>query len=127
MTSKRFNFFSRIKSLKFAFEGIGAMIKNEHNSRIHLFAAAVVIILGFLLHLNTTEWSLIVILICLVFIAELINSALERITDLIYPEIDERIKIIKDYSAAIVLISAIISLIVGGLIFVPKFLGLFKK
>jgi diacylglycerol kinase len=66
-------------------------------------------------------------LIGLVFITELVNSTIEKISDIINPEINQRIKIIKDYAAASVLISAILSVIIGGLIFIPKLLELIKK
>jgi diacylglycerol kinase len=102
------------------------MIKNEHNSRIHLFAAIVVIILGIVLGLNIIEWSFVIILIGLVFITELVNSAIEKLADIINPEVNPKIKTIKDYGAASVLISAIISIIIGGLIFMPKLMELLK-
>jgi len=103
------------------------MIKKEHNSRIHLFVAVLAIISGIFLNLNAIEWSLVVIIIGLVFITELINSAIERITDIFDPEINLKIKYIKDYTAASVLISAIISVIIGGIIFIPKLIELIKK
>jgi diacylglycerol kinase len=70
------------------------------------------------------EWSLLIIVIGAVFLTELLNSSIESLADLIDPEWNELIMRAKDYSAAAVLISAIVAIIVGGLIFIPKFLGL---
>ena len=96
----------------------------EHNSRIHSFAAIAAIILGFLMKIDLIEWCLLIIAIGMVFITELLNSSLESIADSIKPEWNDMIGKAKDYSAAAVLIAAIISLLVGVIIFVPKLLDL---
>ena len=124
MSSEKFSLKSRIKSFRFAFNGLLLLFKNEHNARIHLFAAFTASVMGFILKINTHEWCLLFIVIGLVFITELINTSLESLADIIKPERDERIMKIKDYSAAAVLISALISIIAGGLIFIPKLVAL---
>jgi diacylglycerol kinase len=126
MNTNNFSLRSRFESFKFAINGFFSLLKNEHNSRIHLIAAIVAIILGIILKVNLYEWSLLVIVIGTVFITELLNSSLESLADLINPEWNELIMKAKDYSAAAVLVSAIIALIVGGLIFIPKLLDLIK-
>ncbi len=70
------------------------------------------------------EWSFLAIVIGLVFLTELLNSSLESLANIIDPEWNELIMKAKDYSAAAVLISAIIAVFVGGLIFIPKFAAL---
>jgi len=100
-------------------------LKNEHNARIHLVLAIVAITTGMLLNINAFEWSLIVIVIGIVFLTELLNTSIETLADIVQPEWNEKIRMAKDYSAAAVLISAIISIIVGGIIFIPKILNLF--
>ncbi len=122
----KFSIRSRVKSFSYAFEGISSMIKNEHNSRIHLIAAIVVILSGLLLHLSLNEWIAISIVIGLVFITELVNSAIEILADLIDPNRNPKIKRIKDYAAASVLISAILAIVVGVLIFVPRIIEVIK-
>ena len=74
--------------------------------------------------LDHYEWSLLIIVIGAVFLTELLNSSIESLADLIDPEFNELIMRAKDYSAAAVLISAIVAIVVGGLIFIPKFLDL---
>jgi diacylglycerol kinase len=120
MNIKKFSFKSRVASFRFALNGLWSLIKYEHNSRIHLAGAITAIILGLIFKLNSSEWSLIIIVIGLVFITELLNSAVESLADYINPEWNELIKKAKDYSAAAVLISAIISVIIGAIIFIPK-------
>jgi diacylglycerol kinase len=100
--------------------GLWSLLKYEHNSRIHLACAITAIILGLMLKLNSSEWSLIIMLIGIVFITELLNSAVESLADYINPEWNELIKKAKDYSAAAVFVSAIISVIIGAIIFIPK-------
>lgn len=115
----------RLESFKFAFNGLYSLIKNEHNSRIHILSTVIVIILGIILKINYIEWSLLIIVIGIVFVSELLNSSLESLADLIEPEWNEQIRKAKDYAAAAVFISAVVSIIVGGIIFVPKILDLF--
>tara|TARA_R100000750_G_scaffold62784_1_gene58045 strand:- start:58799 stop:59047 length:249 start_codon:yes stop_codon:yes gene_type:complete len=79
-----------------------------------------VIAAGLYFKLSTTEWLAIIIVIGLVLLTELLNTAIENIADFISPERHEKIKMTKDIAAAAVLISAIVALVVGMLIFVPK-------
>jgi diacylglycerol kinase len=124
MNSNKFSLKSRFGSIKFASYGLLSLLKNEHNSRIHFLLAIVAIAMAIVLKINIFEWSLLIIVIGIVFLTELLNSSLETLADIVDPELNERIRKTKDYAAAAVLISAIIALIVGGLIFVPKILEL---
>lgn len=125
MKTNKFAFKSRLASFKFAFKGLVALLKNEHNARIHLVAAIVAITTGIILNINAFEWSLLLIVIGIVFLTELLNTSIETLADFVKPEWNEKIRMAKDYSAAAVMISAIISVIVGGLIFIPKIFNLF--
>jgi diacylglycerol kinase (ATP) len=107
---------------QYAFSGLSSFIMNERNARIHFFAAAVAILLGLYVELKSTEWLWIALAICLVFAAELFNSALEKLADRISQERDPRIKAAKDMAAASVLICSIFALVVGIIIFAPKLL-----
>jgi diacylglycerol kinase len=120
MDLNKFSLKSRFQSFKFAFHGLCSLLKNEHNSRIHFLAAIVVIAMGIIFKVTFFEWSLLTIVIGIVFLTELLNSSLETISDFVDPEWNEQIRRAKDYSAAAVLISAIIAVVVGGLIFIPK-------
>jgi diacylglycerol kinase len=127
MNKKKFSTRARINSFRYAYDGIVSLIRNEHNSRIHLTAGILVIILGLLLHLTYNEWVSVAIVTGLVFITELINSAIEKMADLLETEVNQQIKVIKDYAAASVLIAAILAVVVGGFIFIPGFIEFFRK
>ena len=124
MNSDKFSLKSRLESFRFAINGISSLLKNEHNSRIHLGAAIISIGLGIILKLSLTEWSMIIIVIGIVFLTELINSSIEALSDIIDPKWNKFIMMAKDYSAAAVLISAIAALAVGCLIMIPKLIQL---
>jgi diacylglycerol kinase (ATP) len=125
MKMRSFSSRSRSESFRFAFSGLAYLLKDEYNARIHLVAAVVAVITGIFLKIDLTEWCFIVIVIGLVFLTELLNTSLEALGDAVDPEWNERIKKAKDYSAGAVMISAILSVIIGGIIFLPKIIGLF--
>ena len=124
MKPENFSAKSRLDSFRFAIKGFLTLIRSEHNARIHLGAALLAIAAGIILKISRAEWMLIIIVIGMVFLAELINSSLEAIADVADPERNEKIGKAKDYAAASVLVSAIVSLIIGGLIFIPKIVDL---
>ncbi|MBW6472409.1 MAG: diacylglycerol kinase family protein [Anaerolineaceae bacterium] len=118
---KFFNFFiGRIKSFVPAFQGILFIIKNEKNTWIHLLATIVAIFLIFFLKLNYIEALFFLSAIFLVWIAEIFNSAIEYILDFMHPDKNSKIKIIKDISAAGVLLSAIYALAVAIIVMISK-------
>jgi diacylglycerol kinase len=122
MNSDKFSVKSRFESFKFAFSGLSSLIKNEHNARIHLIAALIAVIVGIILKISLTEWCILTIVIGLVFITELLNTSLENLADIVDPEWNAAIRKAKNYAAAAVLISAIVSVVVGALIFIPRLL-----
>ena len=124
--SNNFSLKERIKSFTYAFNGIRNLIVLEHNARIHFVALFCVVGLGIIFKLGSAEWIAITIVSGLVILTELINSAVELLADIVKPEWDKKIGLIKDYCAGAVLISAIVSVIVGGLIFIPKILDMIK-
>jgi len=119
-THNRFSTRKRVLSFKFAFNGIKKLFATQHNSRIHLAVTIFVIIAGFLFNISKVEWLLVVFAIGFVFSAELFNSALESIVDLVSPEYQKKAEDAKDFAAGAVLITAIISAIIGMIIFIPR-------
>ena len=126
MKNEKFSLRKRIQSFGFAFNGLKIMLREEHNSRIHLFCACLVIGLMFIFNLSPIEIGLLIMVIGMVFTAELFNSALENLADHLSPEKNEKIKKVKDLSAAAVLVTALTALIVGCMIFLPKILELIQ-
>lgn len=120
MKQNKFSIKKRLKSFVFAFNGLGILLKEEHNSRIHLIASVVAITAAILFKLNTFEWIAITFSIGLVITIEIINTVIENVADFISPGKNEKIKKIKDLSAAAVLISSITALITALIIFLPK-------
>lgn len=125
MKQEKFSVAKRIKSFTYAFNGLRVLFREEHNARIHLFAAVCVIVAGILLKLSPMEWAAVVFAIGLVFGGEIFNSAIEDLADVVCPERDERIKKVKDLSAAAVLVAAITASVIGLLVFIPKIMALF--
>lgn len=109
-----------IRSFGFAFKGIKYAIDTQANFRIHLVAAAVAIGLGFALHIAASEWLWVILSITLVLVAELLNTAIETITDLVSPTYNIKAGHVKDVSAGAVVIAAVFAFITGLIIFLPK-------
>ena len=116
-----------IKSFACAFDGLKDCFLHEKNFRIQYVIALLVIIAGLFFSLTTTEWMIIFICFGVVLSFEIINSAIEKLCDLVCPDFNLTIKKVKDMSASAVLFSAIISFIIGCIIFLPKIIGLFYK
>lgn len=124
--AKRFSICQRIKSFTFALKGILYAFKTQHNIRIHIIAMFFVITAGFIFRLNLIEWGLIVFAIGIVLVSELINTAIESLVDFISPNYNKNVGLIKDAAAGAVLISAITSVVIGLIIFLPKIIRLIK-
>jgi len=112
-------------SFKCAFRGVGEAWISEKSLRIHFYLAFLVIILGFIFQISRTEWLFITMIIALVLTTEMVNTAVEKILDLVCKEANGEVRFIKDLFAAIVLIAALGSLIIGAIIFIPKIAVLF--
>ena len=117
---------STSKSFKYAFQGVKTAYKKEPNLRIHTFIAIIVLISGAILGLTPIEWLILSFIIFYVISLELLNTVIESLVDLISPEIKDKAKVAKDVSAAIVFFAAILSVVVGIILFLPKIISLFK-
>ncbi len=120
MKDEKFSIGKRVRSFGYAFEGMRTLLRDEHNSRIHLVAMIVAIVLGFLLGISATEWCVVALCCGCVLMAEAMNSAVEAIADLVSPEFHPLIKKAKDVAAAGVLMMAIAAAVAGIVIFLPK-------
>jgi len=120
MNNEKFSIIDRIKSFKYAFHGLKLFFILDHNGRVHLFAAIVAIALSFYLKLSALEWIAILGVISAVMVAEILNSAIEKLADMVSPDFHPKIKIVKDLAAAAVLVAAFLALAVGAIIFIPK-------
>jgi len=105
-----------VRSFRFAGQGIVDLFHFENNARVHLLLAGLVAGAGLWLQLSRTEWAIIVTQIGLVWAAEAVNTAIEKLCDLVSPGYHPQIKAVKDLSSGAVLILAITAVVVGALI-----------
>lgn len=108
------------KAFDYAWSGILYGVKAERNLKFHLAAAIVVILAGLCTELSMIEWSIIVLLIGGMLALEMMNAAIERVVDLVTLENHPLAKHAKDLAAGAVLVYAISSVVIGLIIFVPK-------
>lgn len=116
----------RIKSFRWALRGIGDLFVSQPHFRFHLAAAAAAVSLGAFLRISMASWLAVLICIGLVLTAEAFNSSLEKACDAVHPEVHPLIRMAKDMSAAAVLISAVIAIAVGLIVFAPGLLAMLR-
>ncbi|HEX6595251.1 MAG TPA: diacylglycerol kinase family protein [Bacillota bacterium] len=112
----------RLIGFSFAWNGLREVYKTERNFRLHLVAALFVVVAGWWMRLSRWEWIVILLVISFVLLAEMINSALEKLVDHLQPDWHPVAKVVKDVAAGAVLIAAITAVIIGCIIFIPKFI-----
>lgn len=122
---QRFSLVARIKSFAHAVRGIKIFIMSTHNAWIHGAVALGAIALGIILQISSIEWTLIILTIGFVIVAETFNTAIEIDINLTSPEFHPYARDTKDVAAGAVLIASIIAGIVGLIIFIPKIVLLF--
>lgn len=114
----------RLKSFKYAFNGLFYVITTQTNMQIHVMAMVFVITSGIIFKISITEWLFIVLAIALVLVSEIVNTTIEEIVNFISPEYNKKAGLIKDLGAAFVLLAAIFAIVVGIIIFSPKIIQL---
>ena len=115
-----------LKSFGYAFKGMWYVLQSEQNMRIHALAVIVVTITGLYLGLSSIEWSLIALSIGAVLTAEMFNTAIEKLVDIVSPQYNDKAGQIKDIAAGAVLLTAIVAAVVAIYIFGDKiFIQLF--
>ena len=113
-----------IASFGYAGAGIGYLLRSQRNARIHLVLTVVAIALALWLRISTVEWAVLSLTICMVFLAEAFNTAIEATIDLLSPQSHPLAKIAKDTAAGGVLVAAVTALIVAAFLFLPPLLAL---
>lgn len=112
----------RIKSFKYALKGVWLLISTEHSIMVQLGITALVTVIGWQMEISRIEWIFQILAIGLVLVAESLNTCIEKVCDFVQPEYDQKIGFIKDIAAGAVSFAAIIALIIGLIIYLPKFL-----
>lgn len=112
------------KSFKYAFHGIRYNFRTQQNFKIHILCSFLAIALALFLKFSLTEWAILSIVICLVFAAEVFNTAIEESVNCATKEMTEEARDSKDSAAAGVLIMAFLSLLVAAFLYLPKIMVL---
>ena len=116
----------KITSFSYAITGVKTAFATQPNIRIHIVIAIIVSVLGYSLGLSTEELIEIILLVGLVLVAEMINTAIEFACNAITTDIHPEIKKAKDVAAGSVLVVSILAIIIGVVIFIPKILSIFN-
>lgn len=109
-----------LTSFSYAKKGIIHVVKNENNFNYHIIATFIVLVTGYFLKLTSTEWIILVVLIGNVYVAEVFNTAIEKIVDFISPQKSTKAGLIKDIAAGGVLVASAVSAIAGTILFIGK-------
>ncbi|WP_044267899.1 diacylglycerol kinase family protein [Bacteroides timonensis] len=115
----KYSFKKQIHSFGYAWKGIQQCVGKEQNLSFHLITTAVVIAIGFFFGITRTEWIVIILCIGVVIAAELFNTAIEKLVDLVSPERHPIAGQVKDIAAGAVLVCAVAAAIIGIIIFLP--------
>jgi len=113
-----------LKSFNYALKGLHKVFREEQNLKMQAGLSLLMAVLGAYFKISFTEWSLFILAVGLVLTAEIINSAVERISDVLKPRINSYVKEIKDIMAAAVLLSSLTAAIIAVLIFWPYLVNL---
>jgi diacylglycerol kinase (ATP) len=124
MVKTGYSFWRRvIRSFGPAIRGLRFFLQSPSNAWVHLLAAILACILAYLLKISRIEWLALIVVITGVFVSEMLNTAIELLTDIVSPAYDERAGRLKDIAAGAVLVAALAALATAVFIFLPKLIG----
>jgi diacylglycerol kinase (ATP) len=113
---------NRTKAFKYAAKGFWILITTEDSIIAQVIIAFVMTIIGLIMHLSTTEWMFQTLAIGIILVAESLNTGIEKMADFVHPDYHKKIGFIKDISAGAAFFAAIIAIIIGLFIYIPKFM-----
>lgn len=128
LSTKRYNRYHKkqktlLGSFSHAYDGIKYAYIAENHIKLHIFIALIAIIFGIVLKISTMEWAVLSLTIFGVIAAELLNTAIEVIVDMLEPRDNPLAKVTKDAAAGAVFLMSIGAVLVGIFIFIPKIIG----
>ncbi len=121
MVKKESFIINRIKSVGYAFKGAILLLKTEASIKIQLFIAILVTAAGFFFNISSNEWIVQFLAIGVIMSVEGLNTAIEEIANFVHPEHHSKIGLIKDIAAGAVFIASVFAVIIGSIIYIPKF------
>ena len=110
-------------AFKYAFKGFGKVYKNENNMKVHVVVAILVVLCG-LFKVSTLEWIILIFAIGLVIGAEVLNTCIENLVDLVTKDYNKYAENAKDTAAAHTLVLSITAAIIGLIVFIPKLIDI---
>ena len=113
---------NRIKAFKYAAKGFWILITSEKSIIAQVIIALIMTVIGFIMNLSATEWMFQIFAIGLILVAESLNTGIEKLADFIHPDYHKEIGRIKDISAGAAFFAAIFAVIIGLIIYIPKFI-----
>ena len=116
-----------LKSVNFAIEGILHAAKTQRHLRYHFYTAAVILLISYILGVSRTEFLIIALSVIAVLLAEMFNTAIEAMVDIILPEHSEKARVVKDIAAGAVFVTAFGVAVIGYLILSPYLHDFFQK
>jgi diacylglycerol kinase len=111
---------SELQSFAAAWRGLKYVFANETHAKVHFIIMLLVIFAGWYFLISSTEWLLLCITFVLVIGAEIMNTAIEKLCDVVHPDYHKSIGLAKDIAAGAVLFAAIVAIVIGCIIFLPK-------
>jgi diacylglycerol kinase (ATP) len=124
MKNPKDSFFrGRIRSLRFALRGAWLLVTTEHSIMVQFSIGILVSILGFIMQISAQEWMFQLLAIGMVLVAESLNTGIEKLSDFVHPDYHKKIGFIKDISAGAATFAAFIAVIIGLIIYLPKFIN----
>ena len=115
-----------LKGVGYCLEGIAYTFKDEKNFRIEVIIGIITVIASFIFKISLIEWIIIILLITMVLVLELINTAFESMVDLYTQDYNKIAKATKDVIAGAVLVTCMFSFVIGILIFIPRIMEVIK-
>ncbi|MBA7571707.1 Undecaprenol kinase [subsurface metagenome] len=112
-------------SFKYAGRGILKVFRSERSFRLQLVIFALTVVTGLAFQITATEWIFIVLVSSMVLVSEMINTIIEYVVDLITEEYSIQAKYIKNIAAGAVLVSSLLAIVIGLIVFVPYFIEFF--
>jgi len=108
-----------LKSFQYAFRGLVKVFREEQNLRVQTLVGFFALVLAWYFRVSAMEWCLLIIVSVLVLLTEIVNSAVERVADVLKPRIHTYVKEIKDIMAAAVMLASGLAIVIGAIIFLP--------
>lgn len=114
-----------IASIKNSVNGLIYAYLNEQSLTLHAILTIIVLISGFYFHISKMQWAILVIVMTIIIVTELLNTAIEAVVDMVTDKYNELAKIAKDCASAAAFIASILALGLYLYVFIPKFIEMF--